>query len=112
MRALVQRQRLDLVLAQLARLGLEARRDVGLQRAVLALNAANLELEPRRVRLTAIRRQQEVALLWKNTTQLWKAVQEVSQTLRTLFRYLETKNFDLQMQQARWIRLTSGSQAL
>ena len=59
----MQRQRAHLVGSHLTGLGLQARCDIGKQRAVLALNAADLELEARRVRLTAVRRQQEVALL-------------------------------------------------
>ena len=63
----MQRQRAHLVGSHLTSLWLQARRDVGKQRAVLALNAADLELEARRIRLTAVRRQQKVTLLRTET---------------------------------------------
>lgn len=40
--ALVERQRFDLVLADLAGLGLQSRGDVGLQCAILSLNGSHL----------------------------------------------------------------------
>ena len=59
----MQRERAHLIRPHLTGLGLQPGRDVGKQRAVLAFDRANLQLQARRVRLTAVRGQQEVPFL-------------------------------------------------